>query len=394
MGFLMAVKVLSDLCLYFGIAGGAAPWFGGTELFFLWPALLCAGGVWLAGCGDRWPALRFVGLLPPLASLLLVHSTLEYILLAPALLYTCLLLLTGRLELDRDQYHDFFLRSAVVAGILSLVVISYSLSDWRTLLLFLSLYLLLGVFLMRQLRLDQSSWGVRGLNLLSLLGALALGGVLCGAAWLILQLAGPVWGVVSTVLVQLLSVLVYAAAFLFSFLPSPKGREPQEVEITTNDDLLQQLNALQGRTDPVAGRALTIIGIVLAVLIAALVIWRMLKTTRRRTAAASRMVRSERIDVPRETGPGLFLSDRDKVRRSYRRFMRMLLERGAELKESDTTGEISRAAAFLRDGAPADRLRQLYLAARYDQSAEITAQQAREAKELLKTISRDPELTR
>lgn len=392
MHFLMAVKVLSDLCLYFGIVGGAAPWFGGTELFLLWPTLLCAGGVWLAGCGDRWPVLRFAGLLPPLTSLLLAHSTLEYILLAPALLYTCLLLLTGRLELEREQYHDFFFRSAIVAGSLSLVVISYSLSDWRTLLLFLSLYLLLGVFLMRQLRLDQSGWGVKGLNLLSLLGTLVLGGVLCGAVWLVWQLAGPVWGVVSSVLVQLLSVLVYAAAFLFSLLPSPKGREPQEVAITTNDDLLQQLEQMQSGTNPMTDRVLTIIGIVLAVLIAALVIWRMLKTTRRRTAAASRMVRSERIDVPREMGPGLLLSPREKVRRSYLRFMRLLLERGAELKESYTTGEINSRAAFLRDEAPADRLRQLYLTARYDQNAEITSQQAREARELVKAISRDSEL--
>lgn len=88
MSFLMAVKVLSDLCLYFGVVGGAAPWFGDTELFLLWPALLCAAGVWLAGCGDRWPVLRFLGLLPPLASLLLASSRLEYILLIPALLYT------------------------------------------------------------------------------------------------------------------------------------------------------------------------------------------------------------------------------------------------------------------------------------------------------------------
>lgn len=392
MSFLMAVKVLSDLCLYFGIVGGAAPWFGGTELFLLWPALLCAAGVWLAGCGDRWPVLRFLGLLPPLASLLLASSPLEYILLIPALLYTCLLILSNRLSLQQEQYRSFFSHSTVAAGLLSLVLLSYSLTDWRTLLFYLSLYLLLGVFLMRQLRLEQNGWGIKGINLFSLLGALAMGGVLCLAAWLVLQLTGPVWGVISTILVQLLSVLVYSAAFLFSFLPSLKGQEHKEVNSIGSDNLLQQMEQMQGETNPMTDRVLTILGIVLAVLIVALVIWRMLKTTRRRTAAASRMIRSERINVPRETGPGLFRSDRDKVRRSYRKFMLLLLERGADLKESYTTMEINNSAAFLQDEVSADRLRQLYLTARYDQETEITSQQAKEAKELVKTISKDPEL--
>lgn len=391
MSFLMAVKVLSDLCLYFGIVGGAAPWFGGTELFLLWPALLCAGGVWLAGCGQRWPVLRLVGLLPPLASLLLADSLFDYILLAPALLYTALLILTGRLDLEQDQYRSFFTHSIAAAVLLSLLVISYPLSDWRTLLLFMALYLLLGVYLMRQLRLEQrSGWNTKGLNFLSLLVTLAMGGVLCAALWLLLQLAGPVWGVVSTILVQILSVFVYVAAFLFSFLPSLKGRESEKVEALVEANPLKQLEELRGKTNSTTDQVLTIIAIVLAVLIVALVIWRMLKSTRRRSAH-SRRVYSERIDVPRETGPALFRSDRDKVRRSYRKFMLLLLNR-TQLQASYTTAEINNSAAFLQDGAPADRLRQLYLAARYDQETEITSQQAREAKELVKTISKDPEL--
>lgn len=392
MSFLMAVKVLSDLCLYFGIVGGAAPWFGGTELFLLWPALLCAGGVWLAGCGQRWPVLRLVGLLPPLASLLLADSLFDYILLAPALLYTALLILTGRLDLEQDQYRSFFTHSIAAAVLLSLLVISYPLSDWRTLLLFMALYLLLGVYLMRQLRLEQrSGWNTKGLNFLSLLVTLAMGGVLCAALWLLLQLAGPVWGVVSTILVQILSVFVYVAAFLFSFLPSLKGRESEKVEALVEANPLKQLEELRGKTNSTTDQVLTIIAIVLAVLIVALVIWRMLKSTRRRRSAHSRRVYSERIDVPRETGPALFRSDRDKVRRSYRKFMLLLLNR-TQLQASYTTAEINNSAAFLQDGAPADRLRQLYLAARYDQETEITSQQAREAKELVKAISKDPEL--
>lgn len=395
MSFLMGIKVFADLCLYFGIAGGAAPWFGGTELFLLWPALLCAAGVWLAALGEKWPVMRFAGLIPPLASLLLAGRLLDFFLLAPALIYTVLILLTGRFDLNRERYHDFFFRSLLVAGALSLLVISYPTSSWQNLVFFMALYLLLGIFMMRQLRLDQGGWGTRGLNMLSLMATIAFGGVLCLLAWLVLQLCGPVWGVISSILVYILSGIVYAVVFLSKFLPSLGAQGPKEFEMPEmtmgNDPMSKQLKDFE---NPMTDQVLTIIGIVLAVVIAVLVIWRMLKTTKKRKAVTARMTSSERIDVPRETAPSLFSSNRDKVRRAYRKFMQLLLERGVTLKQSDTTAEIQSSAAFLRDPAPAGELRKLYLTARYDEDAEVTGQQAKEAKDLLKTIRKDPELFR
>lgn len=393
MSFLIAVKIFADLCLYFGLVGGAAPWFGGTELFLLWPALLCAAGVWLGAMGETRPILRFVGLISPLASLLLAESVLDFVLLAPALIYTVLILVTGRFDLNREQYHDFFFRSLLVAGALSLLVISYPTSDWRTLAFFMALYLLLGFFLLLQLRLTHGGWGSRGLNMLSLVTAIAFGGVLCLAAWLVLHLWAPVWNVVSNILVQILSGIVYAVVFLAKLFPSLGTAGPKEFEMpemtTGQDPMTEQLENFE---NPVTDQVLTIIGIVLAVLIAALVIWRMLKTMKKRKAAAQRISSTERIDVPHEKGFSLFSSNRDKVRRSYRKFMQLLLDRGVKLKQSDTTAEIQSSASFLHDPAPAGQLRQLYLTARYDEEAEVTSQQAKEAKELLKTIRKDPEL--
>ena len=393
MSFLMGVKIFADLCLYFGILGGAAPWFGGTDLFLLWPALLCAAGVWLAALGEKWPVMRFAGLIPPLASLLLANSLLDYILLAPALIYTILVLLMGRFDMRREAYHEFFFRSLLVAGALSLLVISYPLSDWKTLAMFLALYLLLGVFMMRQLRLDRSDWGVRGLNLLSLLVAIAGGGVLCFAAWGALQLMGPVWDVVSGILVQILSGIVYAIVFVARLFPSLKLRGPEEMKMPNmggdKDTISEKLQEFE---NPTTDQILTIIGIVLAVVIAAVVIWRMLRTTKKHKTIAQRLSSSERIDVPRETGSGIFASNREKVRRSYRKFMQLLRDRGAILKPSDTTLEIQSSAHFLQDTTPAHQLRQLYLAARYDEETDVSSQQVRDAKELVKTIRKDPEM--
>ena len=252
---------------------------------------------------------------------------------------------------------------------------------------FLCLYLLLGFFLLQQLRLTQDGWHSRCLNMLSLVAAITFGGVLCLVVWLVLHLWDPVWNVVSYILIQ----IVYAVVFLLKLLPSLGSPAHQEFELPT---MVTDLNReqLKGRVNPVTDQVLTIIGIVLAVLIAVLVIWRLLKTTKKRKAVAQRATSTERIDVPYQVGHGPFSSNRDKVRRSYRKFMKLLLGRGIKLKQANTTAEIRSSASFLQNTDPADQLRDLYLTARYDEEAEVTNQQAKEAKELVKTISRDPEL--
>ena len=393
MNFLIAVKIFADLCLYFGLVGGAFPWFGDTEMFLLWPPLLCAAGVWLGAMGETRPILRFAGLLPPLVSLLLAGRLSDFILLAPALIYTAIILLLSRFELNREEYQTYFTHSFCIAGIVGVYILICATSTWRYVVYALALYLLLGIFLLLQLRLTQDGWHSRGLNMLSLVVVITLGGVLCLLAWLVLQLSGPVWTVISNILVYILSGIVYAGVFLSKLLASLGVRGPEEIEWpdwdSGKDPLAEQL---EDPINPVTDQVLNIIGIVLAVLIAILVIWRMLKTTKKRKAVAQRMSSTERIDVPRETLPNLFSSNRDKVRRSYRKFMQLLLDRGVKLKESDTTAEIQSSADFLQDPAPASQLRQLYLTARYDEEAEVTSQQAKEAKDLLKTIRKDPEL--
>ena len=388
MSFLIAVKVFADLCLYFGLVGGAAAWFGGTEMFLLWPALLCAGGVWLGAMDETRPVLRFAGLIPPLASLLLAGSVLDFVLLAPALIYTVIILLLGRFELNREQYQTFFARSLWAAGALGALILTYPTSDWRSLVFFLCLYLLLGFFLLQQLRLTQDGWHSRCLNMLSLAAAIFFGGVLCLVAWLMLHLWDPVWNVVSYILIQ----IVYAVIFLSKLLPTLGSLAHQEYDLPTSITDVN-LERLKGRVNPVTDQLLTIIGIVLAVLIAVLVIWRLLKTTKKRKAVAQRATGTEHIDVPPEKSFSLFSSNRDKVRRSYRKFMQLLLAQGIKLKQADTTAEIRSSASFLQNTDPADQLRDLYLTARYDEEAEVTNQQAKEAKELVKTLRRDPELS-
>jgi len=103
-------------------------------------------------------------------------------------------------------------------------------------------------------------------------------------------------------------------------------------------------------------------------------------------AATLEKLESPAAAMPR-FAPG---SPRERVRQSYRKFMRLLENRGAQLKEAQTTGEIHCENRHLTQEEAAGQLRELYLSARYDPNAQITSQQVRQARALVKEIESTP----
>jgi len=114
----------------------------------------------------------------------------------------------------------------------------------------------------------------------------------------------------------------------------------------------------------------------------------MLRTLRRDNGAASKRVWTEplRNRDPRPVGP---VTDRERLRRVYRKFLDLLRRRGVSLSPSQTTAQIHRSAAAAADPEPAGKLRRLYLPARYDHGADIGPEQVREARQLLRQIEKE-----
>ena len=77
-------------------------------------------------------------------------------------------------------------------------------------------------------------------------------------------------------------------------------------------------------------------------------------------------------------------SNRQKVRRQYRNFLKMQKSKGVRLTVNQTSEEILASIAPDTDREGAEQLRRIYLEARYNDSAQITTDHVKAAKMALK----------
>ena len=385
MSLLFALKILGDLCLWFTLVGAIGPWFGQT-MFLLWPGLLLALAAGLAcALRDRRP-WNSVYLLAPAACLLLPGSIFDWLALVPPLVYVLVLISRKRFAVDHGHYLDAFTRGLIFAGaVLLLCLIG---ADLKQAAAYAAGYVLIGVFLLRQLRLGpQERWQDRLLNLSGLAAVLVLCGLLCLVLWGAARI--PFWSLFLWFF-YLLWYAFQAAAWLLSRIrPSAAAPEQSQSQERPQPRLPAfSLEAARREFDP--DNAL-ILGILLAAAFAIggfFLVRRMLRTLRRDNGAASKRVWTEplRNRDPRPVGP---VTDRERLRRVYRKFLDLLRRRGVSLSPSQTTAQIHRSAAAAADPEPAGKLRRLYLPARYDQGAEIGPEQVREARQLLRQIEKE-----
>lgn len=395
MSLIIGIKVFSDLCLYFAFAGslfdkacqGMTPG---------WGILVCAAGTALAaGLSRKWPAARLIGLAGPALSLLTASTLPHILLLLPAMAYTAAVIASGRFDTDHSRCCEVFPRQ--LAGLCVLLVLALlGMADRRCALLYGGLHALSAFFLLRQLRLEQvGNWQNKLLNLLTLLAAVGGGAALCLAVWGVFQLPFTLWNLVGGLfylLAYALQILYVVIEWLVKWLSGLVNREAMEVspmEFATMEPLFENSEVQQ---NPLARVILTCLLALIVTGIAVLVIRRMLRSLRKPPAYETRQTHVERIDFQPQTGNRAILSsNRDKLRGCYRKFLKLLRSRGVDLDPSLTTEEIQRCAGAVTDRAAAETLRSLYLPARYDEGTEVTSQQVKDAKALLKTLRRELE---
>ena len=258
------------------------------------------------------------------------------------------------------------------------------------------LHLLSSFFLLRQLRLQRcGNWQNRSLNLLALLAAIGGGGALCLAVWGLFHL--PIsfnWLLAGAfyLLLVVAQVLFWAFRWLFNWLGKLLGNAMENAETPELVIAKPFLEADEIQKNLMATRILTAIIIIVATVVVVIVIRRILGNLRKLPPEATDTLQTERLDPrPREKKGSPLGSNREKLRRCYRSFLKQLQHRGMKADPSLTTEEIHLRAKGLADLAAAEELRSLYLPARYDDSAEVTSHQVREAKALIKHLKKDME---
>lgn len=405
MSLWMFLKIFGDICVVYSVLGGFPTLFY-HEFSLLWPAILCGMGAALAtflteqGKGEH----RFWGMVLPLLSLVLVSGFMDVLILLPALGYTLVIIMRGDLSLDYYSFREVYVRTLTGLGIFTVLVTFFGVFesmasakvhvfDHETTIRFALLYAAAGVVLLRQLRMGSegrsSSRILSGVQLGTLV--LGIGGVTMAILALERALQKSAWSIIE--------LLIQGIGFVFSLVLKffvwlgdvlfPEGsRAPEQIVETTGAAnataaVVPPEETVPGQT--AAGEAgfpwwLALLFVVVMVI----VLIYMLRTFHRNSPHAATRETVAKTAAPERKKKENRRSNRGNVRRAYREFLKSERKKGLKLRTNQTSADILEAAAPKTDAEAAARLREVYLRARYDEKAVITADDVQTAKDALR----------
>lgn len=407
MNFQVFLKVFGDLCLYFACIGGFPTLFP-FGFSYLWPALACGAAAGIGGfLSDHGKGRgRFFCLVLPISCLILADTWMEVLVLLPVLAYTIVLICRDGWYMEYFPFRAAFQKCLKFLGIFLLVMffgrmledsVSYRnpMLDSTAVLYAGLLYAASGIILQRQLRLNTNQIREKYFNNLQLvltalgtglflLGLILAEGFLESRGISLAEIIGQALRAVVAFPVRLLGALVM---LLF-------GMDGKTLEKIESVQVAETTPAATGPSLPM-GQAVTPqqtqidVGFPwwLAVLILAamtVLLLYLLRQMRGRRIAASARETTEKIMPTPGQKPSLRRSNRAKLRKLYREFLRTEKGRGQKLEAYHTSQDILDALRPGGNATAAARLRQLYLKARYDEANDITPEQLSQAREALK----------
>lgn len=400
------LKVFGDSCMLFSVMA-ALPKVFVHDFAPLVPGVVCGFAAAVAcllteqGRGS-W---RYVLLILPALCFGLADGVLEYLMLLPVVVYAELVIFRGMLSLEYYGFRESFRRSAVIWGLGFAVLCALSYLEgtadagakvlaWQKPLELGGCWLLSGVVLLRRLRLGDTGcdrvrlgYGLAGC------GAAAVG--ILGAQWLLEFFAGPVRDGLMGLFSYVLGLPMRVYAWLISLIVTGEMKAPPtnptapasgESEGTQFGGLLSwireavelHLPAQETEQFPWPLAVVVLIGVTAAMIV-------MLRSFRKNTLYSfGESVAEESEIIARELPREDRRSNRGKIRKYYRDYLKMEQKRGLAVKKHHTSRDILDARTRQTDPAAAEELRELYITARYDESARISAEQVRRAKLALK----------
>ncbi|MCD7919556.1 MAG: hypothetical protein LUG45_05685 [Clostridiales bacterium] len=209
----------------------------------------------------------------------------------------------------------------------------------------------------------------------------------CGAAlfWIYETVFAPILMAVGHLLIAVIQIVMW----LFSWVQFNFTEEEQEVQslnLSDSEDMFGDFEVNESNSE-LFSRVCIALALILAAILLVLVFRWLSRSSR--TAARQVTSRSVRSAVGRQTTRPPSRFDRSPVQRvrlQYQKFLALYRNRGLEQKISDTSQEIATKSVYSFDHAKVQALRQLYIAARYNDQA--TKEDAAKAKELYQALSR------
>lgn len=399
-------KILGDTCLYFS-AIGAVPALFAHRMTFLIPVLLCAIGV-TAAAVVTWQGRRELRLwcaVLPLLSLGIVGSVMEFLILLPVLGYCCAVIYRCEFYLEYYEFREGFLRTLAIWCCAFLIIAVFhglegASGDKATLavvepLCYGLLWILSGVLLCRMLRMGPET-GRRPWSAARVAVTLGVSGAAVACAVGFERLLQARASSLSALIGRFFAVLIGLPGQLFSrfvewvlslvdrgFLEYAFAKDEEIRQMTATAPLPTEEAAQQAaRTEP--GFPWWLAVLVLSGM--AVILICMLRQLRSGAPATGTVEITEKLEAPARKRTERRRSNRSQVRKYYRNFLKAEKRKGLRLQPHQTSADILMAASPETDREAAERLRQVYLAARYDRTREVTKQQVEAAKEAWKQI--------
>lgn len=405
MSMWMFLKIAGDGFLYFSVIC-AFPFLFNCGFSCFWPPVLCGAGVGMAALLDRMGRreLRVLGLVLPLCSLILTGSKADILILTPLLLYTAAVILRGEFSLEYYSFRQIFLTCIKVWAIFFLVILTAHnfetevqsrdiILDSAAAFRYGLLWALCGVLLQRQLRLgDDRPQRTPGQSVALAVGS---GAVLAGFVALerlLMSYATSIDQILGQTMKWLVSLPI---GIIGAIIEAIMRADPELIEWFEEDVTEATAETIQSGNIPMATPVEPQVQtpaeetfpwwlvIVILVVMSVILIY-MMRVLRSSKPRKERENTIEKVEPAKRSKRESSRSNRTRVRRAYRAYLKAQRKKGLQLRTDQTSLDILNMTSQNRE--PAARLREVYLAARYDETRPVTAEQVRSAQETLKEL--------
>ncbi len=408
MNLVFALKILTDLCFYMFAVSSVASVAPHSGLLETSPLIASVAAYFSRLLYARFPKrawLRYLPLLLCAGCFLFTAHTADVVVTVPIVLYVAFVIFRRTYEVGYDEMLTRFYTCLKILVVPMLIMVVAN--NWRgfvdVMLPYFFFFLVLTVMQLRMLRHNEKVLTDRRFRLMNV-GEILL---LCGAGYLLSSgymltafrfLLGLV---VRFVLRPVLTGIVYifgGLAWLLNKAFSGIDFHMEDVDLSGLDDLGQAMQQgdqttqeyAQNPDSPVT-RIMTYILIGIAVVIVILVVFLLFRALMR----AGRRDDDNKFDDVRESlddpdsgaARRLTHAPRDRVRRYYRKFLKLCDVRGIGAGEHLNSLQINDQARRVFRTPSLSALRELYIKARYS-SAEITAADVKDARSAYEEVKK------
>jgi hypothetical protein len=404
------IKLLFDLCFYYTLSGYFMHLVaGGYPLIWGIPLIIASNAVyWLLkkfrpGAGIhtfryvRLPA--FICSAAPAVILLFSPTPWQIAQYLPAWAYSCFIIWSERTAVTYREFEDHFtftgkLHLLLIFGVIFISRIPGALTG---IIPYFTLYILSGVYLMRFLREEgKLSAGRNAAALLALLLSAVVITVF-RAPQLFMTVVGflyknvIVW--VLTGLAVIIAAVGYAVYYLFAAFFSLFSGKSVQIDLNPGgivQDILGEEIAPTQSASPVWLKAVLLAFLAAVIALAVFLIFRRLlgsKPSARSESAYT--VEQEKLDKSTNIKPGGWFRPKEPrlaVRWYYRKYLKEGISRGARLSPSDTSKSVKLKYERFFPGNASDRLREVYIKARYAMFCPVQSHEVSEVHELWKIL--------